>query len=143
LSLIFLQARHLSSLGTRPGLAAMLMNAETCVSRRHIDEPQLHPFGAIPAVEAQSADGVDGLATSLLERHPKLLSGGAKCDGIDDRTIARTQSCPHVRLADRFGIDQAMRGKCNDRLGVAGAEGTGAGDHRHNVVVRSSGSYRP
>ena len=30
----------------------ILMNTEARVSRRHIGQPQLHPLGAVPAIEA-------------------------------------------------------------------------------------------
>src|SRR4030095_2807339 len=112
----------------------MLMGTEAYVSRRQIDEPQLHPLSAIPAVEAQGAGCVDGLPARVSERDPKFLSGGTKCDGIDDRTIAGAQSRPYMGLAHLVGIHQGMRRKCNDRLGIACAERTRAGDRRHAVV---------
>ena len=93
----------------------MLISTEACVSRRDVDEAQLHPLSAIPAVEAQGADCVHGLPARLSEGDPKFLSGGTKCDGIDDRPVAGAQSRPHMGLAHLFGIDQRMRRKCNDR----------------------------
>jgi hypothetical protein len=33
-------------------LEPILMNTEARVSRRHIGQPQLHPLGAVPAIEA-------------------------------------------------------------------------------------------
>ena len=68
--------------------AILLLKAETCVSRRDVDEAQLHPLDAVPAIEAQGAGGVHPLTTALPERDPQFLSGRAKRDGIDDRPVA-------------------------------------------------------
>src|SRR5919201_6894332 len=104
-----------------------LMNAEAPVSRCHIDEPQLHPLEPVPTVEAQGAGRMHALPARLLQRASKLLSGGAKGNGIEDRTVAGAQSHAHMRLSHRVGVDQGMRRKCNDRLGVARAERPRAG----------------
>src|SRR5262249_40852334 len=82
-----------------------IMNAQAHGRRRHVDEPQLHPFDAVPAVETQGAGGVHGSPAALPERDPEFLSGGAKRDGIDDRAIAGTQPHTHMGLPHLFGID--------------------------------------
>src|SRR6266550_7220208 len=113
------------------------------VSRCHIDEPQLHPLDAVPAVEAQGAGRMHALPTRLLKRASKLLSGGAKSNGVENRAVAGAQSHTHMRLSYLVGIDQGMRRKCNDRLGVARAERACARDRRHDLVGRGRGSNCP
>src|SRR5215510_3186893 len=120
-----------------------LMNAEAHVSRRHIDEPQLHPFDAVPAIEAQGAGRVHGSPAALPKRDPEFLSSGAKRDGVDDRAIARAQAQTHMKLPHLFGIDESMRRERNNRLGIARAKGTRARDRCYDVVVGSSGGERP
>src|SRR5262249_57350944 len=120
-----------------------LMNAEAHVSRRHIDEPQVHPFDAVPAVEAQGAGGVHGSPAALPERDAEFLSSGAKRDGVDDRAIARAQAHTHMKLPHLFGIDESMRRERNDRLRIARAEGTRTRDRCYDVVVGSSGGGGP
>src|SRR5215475_10071508 len=112
------------------------------ISRCHIDEPQLRPLDAVPAVEAQCAGRMHALPARLRKRAPKLLSDGAKSDGVEDRAVAGAQSHPHMRLSHLVGIDQGVRRKRNDRLGVARAEGPCAGDRRHDLVGRGRGGNR-
>jgi predicted RNA binding protein YcfA (HicA-like mRNA interferase family) len=83
-------AKHTRSDAARPLTvhAMLLLKAEACVSRRDVDEAQLHPLDAVPAVEAQGAGGVHPLTTALPERDPQFLSGRTKRDGIDDRPVA-------------------------------------------------------
>src|SRR5215469_9540847 len=123
--------------------AMMLMNAEARVSRRDINQPQLHPFDPVPAVEAQRAGGVHGSPAALPERDPELLSGGAKRDGVDDRAVAGAQPRAHVRLPYLLGIDEGMGRQRNDRFGIARAERTRARDRRHDVVVGGTGGECP
>ena len=51
------------------------MNTEARVSRGNVGQPQLHPLDAVPAVEAESADGVHRLSAALPERDSELLAG--------------------------------------------------------------------
>ena len=51
------------------------MNTEARVSRGDVSQPQLHPLDAVPAVEAQGADGVHGLSAALPERDSEFLAG--------------------------------------------------------------------
>src|SRR5262245_15659733 len=97
---------------------SMLMNAEAHVSRRHVDEPQLHLLDAVPAVETQGTGGVHGSPAALPEGDPEFLPSGAKRDGIDDRAVAGAQPHTHMRLPHPFDIDEAVGGKRNARLGI-------------------------
>ena len=66
----------------------MLMRAEAPVSGCQVEEAQLHPLGAVPAVKAQGAGCVHTLPARLRKRDPKFLSCGTKRDRVNDRAIA-------------------------------------------------------
>ena len=51
------------------------MNTEARVSRGNVGQPQLHPLDAVPAIEAQGADGMHRLAAVLSERYSEFLPG--------------------------------------------------------------------
>src|SRR5262249_33158147 len=59
------------------------------VGRRHVDEPQLHPLGPVPAIERERAGGMHGAPAALRQREPELLPGHAEGDRVDDRPVAR------------------------------------------------------
>src|SRR5262249_15277365 len=92
---------------------------------REIVQAQLHPLGALPAIDAQASGGVHALAAALDQRAPELLAGRTESDGRDDGAIARLEARAHVR-PHLFGIDDGVRRQREYRLGIGGAKRAGA-----------------
>ncbi len=108
-----------------------------------IEDPQLRPLVAAPAVEGQRRGKVDGLAARREQRLPERFLRRAEGDAADAGAIATAQlDADMAAAADRHRIRQPMRRKDEDRLGTARAEGAGLLYLREEAGARAAGTQR-
>ena len=71
---------------------------------------------------------MDDLPAIVQKRMAQGFSDRAESDDIEELAVARAQPRPHMALPHRFGIGDGVSGDGEDRLRIAGSEGTGLGD---------------
>src|SRR2546423_1584998 len=75
-------------------LAASGAGARRYICRRDVDEPQLYPLLALPAIDRQRSCGVHRATAVLRKRDAEWLAGGAECNRIDSRAVAAAHENP-------------------------------------------------
>src|SRR5579863_8638321 len=90
--------------------------------RRDVDEAQLHPLLAVPAIDCQRSGRVDGAPTVVEQRRAELLAGGPEGDDVDGRAVAGAQARAQVGLSGLLHIGELMTRQGQDRLRIAGPE---------------------
>src|SRR5882724_6292523 len=113
--------------GTRPGMTFLLARRKR-VGGGGVENTQLYPLLPLPAVDGKRTREVHGLAARGQERLAERTIERAKRDRVERATVAGAQPHPHMRVADRIGIGDGVRGKSEDRLRIARTEGPGALD---------------
>src|SRR5579863_4864288 len=87
-----------------------------------IEHAQLHALSTLPAIDRERSRHMQILAAMGDKRIAEFLSDRSKRDAVDDCAIARFEAHAQMRLAHLVGIDQFVRWKRKDRLGIAAAE---------------------
>ena len=109
---------------------------------RNVGKPQLYALFALPVVDGDVTCRMDGAASIVEQGSSKRLSHGPKCNGIDEFSIAGSESCPHMAFADRICINECVGWKRKQWFGVSGAVGTGSRQHIGKRKIETTGRNR-
>jgi hypothetical protein len=109
---------------------------------RDVGEPQLHALFALPVVHGDMTCRVQDAASIVEQSSSKRLPHGSKCNGIDEFSIARPESCAQMAFANRICINERVGWKRKQRFRITGTVGTSSRQHIGKRKIETTGRNR-
>ena len=96
----------------------------------------------LPAIHDDVARRMQDSATIIEQSPSKRLGHGPKRDGIDEFSVARLESRPHMAFGDEVRINECVGRKRQKRFWISGSVGACPLQHVGECEIEAPGRYR-